>query len=239
MRHTLLAVAVAIAVAGCSKAPAPTETKDKTADTTPSATTEQDNTLYALGAAIGRNVATFDLSETELKKVQEGIADAALHKEPKVDPSAYFPKIQELQTTRLAAAAATEKAAGDAYLAKAAAEQGAQKTASGLVYSVVTEGTGPSPKATDTVKVHYHGTLPSGKVFDSSVERNEPATFPLDGVIPCWTEGVQLMKVGGKSRLVCPAALAYGDRGAPPDIKPGSTLVFEVQLLGIETAQKK
>lgn len=239
MRHTLLAVAVAVAIAGCSKAPAPAENQDKTAKEAGSANTEQDNTLYALGAAIGRNVAAFDLNETELKKVQEGIADVALHKEPKLDPSSYFPKIQELQTTRLAAAAAVEKKAGADYLAKAAAEAGAKKTASGLVYSTVTEGTGPSPKATDTVKVHYHGTLPSGKVFDSSVERNEPATFPLNGVIPCWTEGVQLMKVGGKSRLVCPAELAYGDRGAPPDIKPGATLIFDVQLLGIEPAQAK
>jgi FKBP-type peptidyl-prolyl cis-trans isomerase FkpA/FKBP-type peptidyl-prolyl cis-trans isomerase FklB len=83
------------------------------------------------------------------------------------------------------------------------------------------------------VKVHYHGTLTDGTVFDSSVQRKEPATFPLNGVIPCWTEGVQLMKAGGKSRLVCPASLAYGDRGAPPRIRPGATLVFEVELLEI------
>jgi FKBP-type peptidyl-prolyl cis-trans isomerase FkpA len=82
--------------------------------------------------------------------------------------------------------------------------------------------------------VHSHRTLPNGKVFDSSVQRKEPATFPLKGVIPCWTEGLQLMKVGGKSKLVCPSAIAYGDRGAPPDIKPGATLVFEVELLAIE-----
>ena len=134
----------------------------------------------------------------------------------------------------MAAAADVEKKAGQAYLDKAAAEKGAKKTASGLVITTLKEGTGPAPKATDTVKVHYHGTLPNGKVFDSSVQRNEPATFPLNGVIKCWTEGVQLMKVGGKSRLVCPAEIAYGDRGAPPDIKPGATLVFEVELLGIE-----
>ena len=136
---------------------------------------------------------------------------------------------------RVAAASEKEKKAGEEFLTKAATEQGAQKTASGLVYSVIKEGTGPAPQATDTVKVHYHGTLTNGKVFDSSVERKEPATFPLNGVIPCWTEGVQLMKVGGKSRLVCPSAIAYGDRGAPPDIKPGATLVFEVELLAIET----
>ena len=105
--------------------------------------------------------------------------------------------------------------------------------AAGLaVYTLITPGTGPSPAATDTVRVHYHGTLPDGRVFDSSVDRGQPASFPLDQVIPCWTEGVQRMRVGEKARLVCPAPLAYGDRGAGP-IPPGSPLAFEVELLGI------
>jgi FKBP-type peptidyl-prolyl cis-trans isomerase FkpA len=159
--------------------------------------------------------------------VKAGFTDGALGKTPKVDVQAYIPKLRELQSTRIAAAAKTT-------LDKAAAEPGAQRLESGLIIKTVNEGTGPAPKATDTVKVHYHGTLPNGKVFDSSVDRGEPATFPLNGVIPCWTEGVQLMKVGGKSRLVCPAAIAYGDRGAPPDIGPGATLVFDVELLAIE-----
>src|SRR5678810_933259 len=119
------------------------------------------------------------------------------------------------------------------YLDKAAAEQGAEKTASGLVYRELTPGTGASPKATDTVKVHYRGTLTSGVEFDSSYARNEPAEFPLNRVIPCWTEGVQKMKLGGKARLVCPAAIGYGDRGSPPKIPGGATLVFEVELLEI------
>jgi FKBP-type peptidyl-prolyl cis-trans isomerase FkpA len=120
-----------------------------------------------------------------------------------------------------------------AYLEKAAAEPGAQKTASGLVYRDVTAGSGASPKATDTVKVHYRGTLINGKEFDSSYARNEPAEFPLNRVIACWTEGVQKMKVGGKARLVCPSSIAYGEGGAPPDIPGGATLVFEIELLGI------
>jgi len=230
MRYPILALAVAMTCVGCSK-PA-----QQAPAATGELTTEEDKTLYALGSALGRNIASFDLSDAELEKVKVGLSDSALHKEPKLDASTYFPKIQELQNTRIAAASEKEKKAGEEFLNKAATEPGAQKTASGLVYSVVKEGTGPSPQATDTVKVHYHGTLTNGKVFDSSVERKEPATFPLNGVIPCWTEGVQLMKVGGKSRLVCPSAIAYGDRGAPPDIKPGSTLVFEVELLGIEKA---
>jgi FKBP-type peptidyl-prolyl cis-trans isomerase FkpA/FKBP-type peptidyl-prolyl cis-trans isomerase FklB len=147
-----------------------------------------------------------------------------------------MPKVQQLQQTRMAAVAATEQKAGDAFLAKAAAAAGATKTESGLVITTLTPGTGASPAADDTVKVHYHGTLIDGTVFDSSVQRGEPATFRLNGVIKCWTEGVQLMKVGGKSRLVCPSQIAYGERGAPPRIKPGATLVFEVELLDIVKA---
>jgi FKBP-type peptidyl-prolyl cis-trans isomerase FkpA len=119
-----------------------------------------------------------------------------------------------------------------AFLDKAAAEPGAIKTASGLVYRVITAGSGASPKATDTVKVHYRGTLINGKEFDSSYG-HAPAELSLNMVIPCWTEGVQLMKVGGKSQLVCPASIAYGESGAPPDIPGGATLVFEIELLGI------
>ena len=123
--------------------------------------------------------------------------------------------------------------ASKAYLEKAAAMPGATRTASGLVYRELRNGTGASPAATDTVKVHYRGTLVDGKEFDSSYKRNEPAQFPLNRVIPCWTEGVQKMKVGGKSRLTCPSNLAYGDRGSPPTIPGGATLIFEVELLGI------
>ena len=199
----------------------------------PELKTDEQKTLYALGIAISRNLVTFGLSEAELEIVKAGLTDGALQKEPKVDLQAYGPKIQELQQTRAAATAATEKKASQAFLAKAAAEAGATKTASGLVMVTIKAGTGPTPKPSDTVKVHYHGTLTDGTVFDSSVQRGQPATFQLNGIIPCWKEGLQLMKVGGKSRLVCPPELAYGDRGAPPRIKPGATLVFEVELLEI------
>ena len=194
---------------------------------------EEDKTLYALGAAVAQNVKAFNLTPAELEVVKAGFSDSALDKKLQVEPSTYFPKINELQSTRVTATAAVEKKAGQAFLDKAANAKGANKTASGIIITTLKEGTGATPAATDTVKVHYHGTLTDGKVFDSSVQRKEPAEFPLNGVIPCWTEGVQTIKVGGKSRLVCPAELAYGDRGAPPDIKPGSTLVFEVELLEI------
>lgn len=124
------------------------------------------------------------------------------------------------------------RAQGDA-AAAAAKEPGAVVTATGLVYRSLQEGQGASPSATDTVKVHYRGTLPDGREFDSSYKRNEPASFPLDRVIKCWTEGVQRMKVGGKARLTCPSAIAYGERGAGGVIPPNATLHFEVELLGI------
>ena len=121
----------------------------------------------------------------------------------------------------------------DATLTAASKEAGAKVTASGLVYRSLKDGTGASPAATDRVKVHYKGTFPDGKEFDSSYKRNEPTEFPLNGVIPCWTEGVQLMKTGGKAKLTCPSAIAYGQRGAGGVIPPNATLVFEVELLAI------
>jgi FKBP-type peptidyl-prolyl cis-trans isomerase FkpA len=123
--------------------------------------------------------------------------------------------------------------AQDAVAAASAKEAGAIVTPSGLVYRALKDGTGASPSATDKVKVHYRGTFPDGKEFDSSYKRGEPLEFALNGVIPCWTEGVQRMKVGGKAKLTCPSAIAYGARGAGGVIPPNATLLFEVELLGI------
>ncbi|MBM4442534.1 MAG: FKBP-type peptidyl-prolyl cis-trans isomerase [Candidatus Rokubacteria bacterium] len=194
---------------------------------------EDEKVLYAIGLAFSQNLSWFSLSEAELKMVEQGLRDGVLNKPKKVELQTYGPKIQDLQRARMSTLAANEKKAGQAYLTKAAGEKDAKKTASGLIITTLRPGTGGSPAATDRVKVHYHGTLTDGTVFDSSVQRNEPVTFGLNQVVPCWTEGVQQMKVGGKSRLVCPAEIAYGDRGAPPRIKPGATLVFEVELLEI------
>jgi FKBP-type peptidyl-prolyl cis-trans isomerase FkpA len=133
----------------------------------------------------------------------------------------------------MTAAAGATKEKGKAFLEAAAKEPGVQAQASGLLYTEVKKGDGPSPQPTDQVKVHYRGTLTDGTEFDSSYKRNEPATFPLNGVIKCWTEGVGKMAVGGKAKLVCPSDIAYGDSGRPPVIPPGATLVFEVELLEI------
>ena len=195
---------------------------------------EADKTLYALGLVISRNLAGFNLSAAELTVVEQGMADGVLGRTPKVALETYGPKLNDFAKGRVAAGAAAEKKAGAAFLEKEAALPGAKKQPTGFVYRETKAGTGPSPKATDKVKVHYKGTLTDGTVFDSSIERNEPVTFPLNGVIPCWTQGVQLMKVGGSARLVCPSELAYGDEGRPPRIKGGATLVFDVQLLSIE-----
>ncbi len=197
---------------------------------------EQAKTLYALGVLLSGPLDSFALSPAELEQVIAGVRDGVLKKSTIPSPETYGPKVQELQNTRMAVVAAKQKELGKAYLAKAAAAPGATRTASGIVLTSLKAGSGASPKASDEVKVHYEGKLVDGTVFDSSIKRGEPATFPLNGVIPCWTEAVQTLKVGGKSRIVCPPDTAYGERGSPPRIAGGATLVFEVELLDIVKA---
>jgi len=198
----------------------------------PELKSDDDKTMYALGVALSQNLENFSLSEQELELVKLGLADGVLKRDKKVpDVESYGPKLQQLARTRMANVAAAEKKAAQPFLEKAAAEKGAQRTASGLVYSELKAGTGDMPKPTDVVKVNYEGRLMDGTVFDGS--RGTPASFPLNGVIKCWSEGLQKMKVGGKAKLVCPADIAYGDNGSPPLIKPGAPLVFEVELLEI------
>jgi FKBP-type peptidyl-prolyl cis-trans isomerase FkpA len=195
--------------------------------------TEDEKTLYAVGLAIARQAAVFNLTPTELEFVKQGITDGTLGKTPALELNDYSKKIQDLAVARRAAQGEKLAAAGREYLEKAAKAEGAVKTDSGLVYLSLKEGTGTSPAATDKVKVHYRGTLVDGQEFDSSYKRNQPAEFPLSGVIKCWTEGLQKMKPGGKARLVCPPAIAYGDKGAGASIPPNATLIFEVELLEI------
>lgn len=189
--------------------------------------------FYALGLSVADGLKILKLTEAELKELQAGLADGVLGKKPRVTVSALKERLREILLARSRAALEAEKKAGEALIAQAAAEPGAVKSPSGLVYRPVVEGTGPSPGANDVVKVHYHGTLRDGTVFDSSVQRGKPVPLPLHGVIPCWTEGAQRMKVGGKAVLTCPSDLAYGERGRLPAIPPGATLRFEIELLEI------
>jgi len=195
--------------------------------------TEDEKTFYSLGLALGGRLSEFSLSASELKFVRMGFEDGAMGRTPQADLQVYGPKIDALQQARVAAKAEKEKVKSKAFLEKAAKAPGAVALPSGLIYTETQAGKGESPKATDKVKVHYHGTLTNGRVFDSSKQRGQPAEFTLNQVIPCWTEGVQKMKVGGKAKLVCPSSIAYGDRGAPPIIPGGAALVFEVELIDI------
>jgi FKBP-type peptidyl-prolyl cis-trans isomerase FkpA len=193
--------------------------------------TDEQKTVYALGLSIYNNLTQFDLSPAEIEIIKRALTDAAA-KKPAEELTVWGPKIQGLAQARSARVSERQKAEAEAFLSKAAAEPGAVRTQSGMIYRETTPGNGASPAATDTVRVNYKGTLTDGSVFDSSYARNEPAEFPLNHVIPCWTEGLQLMKPGGKATLVCPANLAYGEQGRP-GIPPGATLTFEVELLAI------
>ena len=200
--------------------------------------TDEDKTLYALGSILGGNVKSLGLSKEELVQVKAGFDDAAHGKKLQLEMSEWGPKVstfaQKRQADNAGKDAAKEKSASAAYLEKAAAEKGAEKLPSGLVFKSLKPGTGKQPAATDTVKVHYEGKLTNGEIFDSSKKRGQPTTFPLNGVIKCWTEGVAKMKEGEVAQLVCPSDIAYGDRGRPPSIPGGATLVFEVELISIE-----
>lgn len=195
--------------------------------------TEEQKTLYAVGMSISKSISVFNFTPAELEFVMQGLSDTQSGKKSDIDPAQYTAKIQELAKTRRKALGESQAAAGKEFLDKAAKEKGAVKTASGMVYTSVSEGKGESPKATDIVKVNYRGTLIDGKEFDSSYKRGKPLEFKLSNVIGCWVEGVQKMKPGGKSKLVCPPNMAYGDSGAGEMILPGATLSFEVELLEI------
>ena len=213
----------------------------KTAAPAGAGKTEDEKTAYAIGVKMGGQAASLGLSPGEVEALKQGVADAAAGRKPEIEMGIYGPKIQAFAQGRLQkaaeanlAGAAGQKTKGAEFAETAAREQGAVRSGSGLVFKTLSAGSGRSPAASDTVRVHYRGTLTTGDEFDSSIKRGEPAEFPLSGVIPCWTEGVQKMKVGEKARLVCPSDIAYGDQGRPPTIPGGATLVFEVELLAIK-----
>lgn len=196
--------------------------------------TEEQKTLYALGLVVASQLDAFSLSPTELERVKEGITDKLTGQKVQVELSAYDEKVQELARIRWKAKGEKLAAGNKEFLEKAAAEKGAVKTDSGLVYVSLKEGEGSSPLATDTVKIHYRGTFIDGQEFGNSYKRNKTLDFPINtnGIIKCWSEGINKMKVGGKAKIVCPPALAYGETGYNA-IYPNAILVFEVELVGI------
>jgi FKBP-type peptidyl-prolyl cis-trans isomerase FkpA len=191
--------------------------------TTPAAT--NDRIFYSIGVLLSQSIMGFNLSEHELHEIVKGLSDGVHQRADLQSARSAIPLIQGMQHTR-------QQAAGAAYLAKAALLPGAHKTSSGLLYVSTQTGTGPAPKLTDSVKVQYTGKLIDGTVFDSSDRHGGSATFPVGNIIPCWREALQLMKVGGEARVVCPSNLAYGDRGNRV-IPPGATLDFQIKLLAI------
>lgn len=203
-------------------------------------TTPEQQAGYALGVNIGSNLLGQGLAaDLDVAAIVSGLQDSIAGGELKMtdaEMEAAIAAFGQLQQEKATAQMEAQAQAGRDFLTQNASQPGVTTTASGLQYSVVTpaaDANAVAPVASDTVTVHYTGMLIDGTVFDSSVERNEPATFPLNGVIPGWTEGLQLMKVGSKYRFVIPSALAYGEQGAPPVIPPSATLIFDVELLSI------
>jgi FKBP-type peptidyl-prolyl cis-trans isomerase FkpA/FKBP-type peptidyl-prolyl cis-trans isomerase FklB len=221
--------AIAAASTAISRAPAPNDP----AAAGESLPTAEARSLYTLGQLISRTLETFSLTPQELEWVKSGLDDGVLRRPPRVDLAAEATGLPALQEARRAATLERERSAGAAFLSAALQEPGVQRHASGFVMQPLAPGHGEQPSALDHVRVHYEGMLIDGTVFESSRDRTDPATLPVRGVIPCWSEALQSMRVGGRSRLICPAELAYGDRGSPPAVRPGATLVFDIELLGV------
>jgi FKBP-type peptidyl-prolyl cis-trans isomerase len=203
----------------------------------PALETDDQKTMYALGVAMAQQLGGAEFSEAEIQLIQLGLTDAISGMEHRVDMGVYGQKINPMIRDRMTLATDKEKQESQAFCDSKAKEEGAVRTESGAIYFEVAAGEGPKPAATDRVKVHYHGTLRDGTVFDSSVNKGTPATFSVGGVVPCFREGLQQMKVGGKAKLVCPSDTAYGDRGSPPYIRPGAAIMFDVELLEIVAGQ--
>jgi FKBP-type peptidyl-prolyl cis-trans isomerase FklB len=258
---TLCALAVAFQVNGAAQSPAtPTTTKTPptAAKKAPGAatkgsatsakprvalTTDKAKASYALGVNLGLNLKRQEV-DVDPAIVSEGIKDAFAGRKPLITEEETKAALMQLQTqtrakmeAKVSAIGDVNKKEGEAFLATNKGKEGVTVLPSGLQYKILKEGTGPKPTAADTVVCNYRGTLIDGKEFDSSYKRNEPASFPVGGVIKGWTEALQLMPVGSKWQLFVPSNLAYGERGAGADIGPNSTLIFEVELVSIKPMQ--
>ena len=248
--HLLLPVvtlAFAVSVTAQEAKPADTKTADAKPAAAPAAAPDpamKDKVSYFYGADVAKSFRDNGV-DINLEIFLQGLKDTIEKKPAKYTDAeleaamtAFAQQMMAKQAAVAAEAGGKNVEEGAKYLADNGKKEGVTTTASGLQYEVLKKGDGAQPQATDTVTVHYTGTLLSGKVFDSSVKRGEPATFPLNQVIPGWTEGVQLMNVGSKFKFTIPSKLAYAERGAGPDIGPNSTLIFEVELLSIGAEKK-
>ena len=250
-KYVTLAVAILVAVVGVvgaqqSGQPAQQPAAQSAQPAAPQAgkpEAVQDRAAYVIGFNLGKQLKQNDINaNTDLivKGLRDGLGGAAgllTEEEMQAAMQSFQQQVMAQQQEKQKVVGEKNKAEGEAFLAKNKERQGVKTTASGLQYEVLKEGTGAQPKATDSVTVHYKGTLMDGTPFDSSYDRGEPATFVLNQVIPGWTEGVQLMKAGGKYKFYIPAALGYGDRGAGGVIGPNAPLVFEVELLSVGAPQ--
>lgn len=248
MRIVTLTAAVCLALTGVARAedkkPEQKPAEQKPPEQNPAAAAkppaekkltpaEAEKSLYAVGLSISKSLAVFNLSPAELEKVVQGLRDGTAGKPKFPLDDKVQQQVNDLARSRLAVTAEKEKGKGSSYLDRMAKEKGAMKTESGAIVIPVAEGKGASPTPTDKVKVHYEGKLVDGKVFDSSRQRGEPAEFPLGGVIKCWTEALQKMKIGGKAKVVCPSNIAYGEQGRPPVIPGNAVLTFDIELIEI------
>jgi len=194
---------------------------------------QEEKFSYAIGLSLASNLLQSRINKIDLESLFEAITDVMEGKTPKIMPTEANTVIEEFFNSQQSSLGEINAKEGDAFLANNKNSEGVMVLESGLQYSVINEGAGPKPKTTDKVKCHYHGTLIDGTIFDSSVQRGEPAVFPVNGVIKGWVEALQLMNTGSKWRLFIPSHLAYGDHGAGGAIGPKATLIFDVELLEI------
>ncbi len=195
---------------------------------------DTDKAIYLIGVDFAQRLQPLYLTDEEVQIIARGLRDQTAGNAMQLDPAVYGPKLTMLQEERAKAALLAEAPKAEAYIKAQAKASGAKQTSSGLIYTEVSAGSGKSPVDGSKVSVHYTGSLRDGTVFDSSVERGQPAEFVIGQVIKCWNEALPMMKSGGKAKLVCPAAIAYGDGGVPGAIPPGAVLTFEVELLSVE-----
>ncbi len=241
MKSAFFALALCLEPAFAVESSAPVASKTET----PKAAAMKDpfkndgeRSMYTIGFLMGRNVAAFNMTPAEVKIIVSGLGDAILGTPAKVDISLHQSRVNDLLSKRLQGAVTKEKESGRVFTEKFIKENKPQAIAGGGWYLETKAGAGPIPAKTDTIKAHYRGTATDGVEFDSSYARGAPTEFALSGVIACWTNGIAMMKVGGKAKLVCPSDVAYGDPGRP-GIKPGATLIFEVELVAIVAAPTK